>query len=288
MTCQAGILIEPVPSVARHLFFVLDDTEQLTNALLRLTATVNTRDTVVGLGIGTLQALHIGNEKLHAFPALSHSGIHIPSTQHALWCWLRGEDRGELLYRTRAIDNALAPAFKRIHTTEAFRYLTGHDLSGYEDGTENAKGDEAAAIVNDSAAPYGTYATVQHWVHNLAQLHALPQHEQDHIIGRRLSDNEEIDDAPESAHVKRTAMEDFSPEAHVIRRSMPFIDGDEEGLVFLSFADSLTPFEVQLKRMIGMDDNIVDGLFRFSRPTTGGHYWCPPTQDDKLDLSTLL
>lgn len=288
MTCQAGILVEQLPSVARHLFFVINDSTGVAGALQRLAATINTRDTVVGLGISTLHALGKRNEKLHAFPALNHQGIDIPATQQALWCWLRGEDRGELLFRTRAIESALAPAFQRVQTTEAFRYLDGHDLSGYEDGTENAKGEEAAAIVNDTAAPHGTYASIQHWVHDLAYLHALPQLEQDHIIGRRLSDNEEIDDAPEYAHVKRTAMEDFTPEAHVIRRSMPFIEGGEEGLVFLSFADSLTPFEVQLKRMIGLDDDIVDGLFRFSRPVTGGHYWCPPAQQDTLDLSAVL
>jgi len=288
MTCQAGILVESLPSVARHLLFTINHSEDVANALQRLAATINTRDTVIGLGVSTLQTLGKTNKNLHAFPALNHQGIDIPSTQHALWCWLRGEDRGELLFRTRAIEEALAPAFHRVKTTEAFRYLTGHDLSGYEDGTENAKAEEAAAIVNDTVAPHGTYASLQHWVHDLAYLHALPQLEQDHIIGRRLSDNEEIDDAPEYAHVKRTAMEDFTPEAHVIRRSMPFIDGETEGLVFLSFADSLAPFEMQLKRMIGLDDGIIDGLFRFSRPITGGHYWCPPAQNDKLDLSAIL
>lgn len=35
--------------------------------------------------------------------------------------------------------------------------------------------------------------------------------ERDHIIGRRLSDNEELEDAPESAHVKRTAQEASPP-----------------------------------------------------------------------------
>jgi putative iron-dependent peroxidase len=46
--------------------------------------------------------------------------------------------------------------------------------------------------------------------------------EQDHAVGRRRSDNEELDDAPESAHVKRTAQESFEPEAFVVRRSMPW------------------------------------------------------------------
>lgn len=288
MHCQPGILEEMTPSVARHVFFAIDNPEQVAAGLARLAAIVDTNATIVGVGTSTLQALQHNNEKLHAFPALSHQGIDIPSTQHALWCWLRGDDRGELLHRTRTIEQALAPGFKRVHTTEAFRYLDGHDLTGYEDGTENATGEEAAAIVNDTQAPYGTYASVQHWIHDLDVMKSLPQTEQDNIIGRRLSDNEELESAPESAHVKRTAMEDFEPAANVIRRSMPFIDGDDNGLVFLAFADSLVPFEMQLRRMIGLDDDIVDALFRFSRATTGGHYWCPPAVEGKLDLSALL
>ena len=41
--------------------------------------------------------------------------------------------------------------------------------------------------------------------------------QQDNTFGRRINDNTEINDAPESAHVKRTAQEDFSPEAFVLQ-----------------------------------------------------------------------
>lgn len=106
-------------------------------------------------------------------------------------------------------------------------------------------------LLFDSEAPGGSYAAVQHWVHDLAYFKGLPQQEQDHIVERRISDNEELEDAPESARVKRTAMEDFDPEAFVVRRSMPYIDGDEAGLVFLAFGSTLDSFEMQLRRMIG-------------------------------------
>lgn len=288
MKCQARIFAEPVPSVARHVFFTLDNSEHLAEALTRLASMVDGVSTVVGVGASVLQAVGAQLEKLRIFPALSNQGIDVPSTQHALWCWLCGDDRGELLYRTRALQEALAPAFKLVQVTEAFRYLSGHDLSGYEDGTENPVDEAAVEAVSDTQAPYGSYAAIQHWKHDLDFFKSLPQTEQDHIIGRRLSDNEEIEDAPEYAHVKRTAMEDFEPEAFVVRRSMPYIDGDVAGLVFLAFGHSLDAFEMQLKRMIGMDDGITDGLYRFSRPVTGGYYWCPPVKDGQLDLSALL
>lgn len=285
---QTGILAEPVPPVARHLFFTLESIEHLPAALQRLTALVDGDATVVGFGISVLQALETQLLKLRAFPALSANGLDIPSTQHAVWCWLRGDDRGELLHRTNTLIKALAPALSLVQTTEAFRYKDGHDLTGYEDGTENPVEQAAIDAVFDTQAPGGTYAAIQHWVHDLSDFKSLPQQEQDHIFGRRLSDNEELDDAPESAHVKRTAQEDFTPEAFVVRRSMPYIDGEDAGLVFLAFGHTLDSYEMQLRRMIGLDDGITDGLFRFSRPVTGGYYWCPPVENAQLDLSALL
>ena len=47
-------------------------------------------------------------------------------------------------------------------------------------------------------------------------------------------------------------------------------------------------FEVQLRRMSGLEDGIIDGLYRFSRPLSGGYYWCPPISATGVDLSPLL
>lgn len=286
-TYQAGILAEQVPPLARHVFFRLESSEHLTAALRRLAQLVDGDATVIGFGKSLLQALQIPLDKLRVFPALSNQGIDVPSTQQALWCWLRGDDRGELLHRTDALIAALAPALKVVQVTESFRYKSGHDLTGYEDGTENPVAQAAIDAVMDIEAPGGCYVAVQHWQHDLSGFKSLPQEEQDHIFGRRLSDNEELDDAPESAHVKRTAMEDFEPEAFVVRRSMPYIDGDQAGLVFVSFAKTLDFYEMQLRRMMGFDDGIIDGLFSFSRPVTGGYYWCPPIHNGQLKLEVV-
>jgi putative iron-dependent peroxidase len=111
--------------------------------------------------------------------------------------------------------------------------------------------------------------------------------EQDNSMGRRQVDNEELEDAPESAHVKRTAQESFTPEAFVLRRSMPWASDTKHGLVFVAFAHSFDAFEAQLRRMIGAEDGITDALFKFTRPLTGNYFWCPPMRDGRLDLSAL-
>ena len=132
-----------------------------------------------------------------------------------------------------------------------------------------------------------SFAAVQQWLHDFPKYATTSRTEQDNCFGRDQESNGELDDAPVSAHVKRTAQEDFDPEAFVVRRSMPWVAGADAGLVFLAFGKSFDAFEAQLRRMTGHDDGITDALFRFTRPLTGGYYWCPPVAGGTIDLSAL-
>ena len=67
---------------------------------------------------------------------------------------------------------------------------------------------------------------------------------------------------------------------------MPFAGPDSEGLMFVAFGKTLDAFEAQLRRMVGLEDGIPDALFRFSRPVTGGYYWCPPVRGGQLELES--
>jgi putative iron-dependent peroxidase len=174
---------------------------------------------VAGFGRSLVRVLGKEIDGLGVFPVHVGEGFEVPSTPSALWCWLRTEDRGAHVHQTLAITEALEPAFQLYHVMDAFQYGESLDLTGYEDGIENPQGDEAitAAVVQGRGAGMdgSSFVAVQQWVHDLEHFQSLPQGEQDHIIGRRKNDNEEIDDAPESAHVKRTAQESFTPEAFV-------------------------------------------------------------------------
>ncbi len=68
---------------------------------------------------------------------------------------------------------------------------------------------------------------------------------------------------------------------------MPWAEDGQAGLVFLAFGHSLDAFEALMRRMAGLEDGIVDALFRFSRPLAGGYYWCPPLRGGRLDLTAL-
>ena len=292
MNAQPGLLAE-VPSHARYLTFrrrpAAADPRP---ALERLAALPVDEARVVGLGASLVDELEGGIEGLRTFPAMEGKGLSVPSTPAALWCWLRGEDRGELVLLARLLRRTLADAFEADTVIDAFRHLDGRDLTGYEDGTENPTGEDAVATAVVSGTGEGldggSFVAVQQWVHDLDRFETFGSREQDEVIGRRRSDNEEMEDAPEAAHVKRTEQEAFDPPAYLLRRSMAWADAAREGLVFVSFGSSLDPFETLLRRMTGADDGIADHLFRFTHPVTGAYFWCPPVSGGRLDLRAVL
>ena len=289
-TVQVGILAV-VPRLARYLVYSLTPSSEPRTALLGLGDHADGEYTVIGIGQSTVLALGRTIEGLRVFPCYSGAGIDVPSTPGALWCWLRGEDRGELTHRTRLIARTVSPAFQLEKVIDAFQYGPSLDLTGYEDGTENPTGEQAYAVAVLQKSGEGldgsSFVAVQQWVHDLTRFESMSGLEQDHTIGRRKSDNQEINDAPMSAHVKRTAQESFEPPAFVVRRSMPWADETGEGLVFVAFGESFRPFEALLRRMVGADDGIADALFTFTRPISGNYFWCPPMHKGKLDLRAL-
>lgn len=290
MTCQPAIL-EPVPAHARHLFFDLNSSAHPHAALQALAAVCDGQSVVLGMGVGVAQALGVQVPGLHGFPDLPKARPQIPVTQHALWLWLRGDEPGDLLLRGHELQALIAPAFTQVGAVDSFLHRDSRDLTGYEDGTENPTGEaaiEAAVAQGQGAGIDGSsFVAVQQWLHDFPTYDRMSRAEQDDCIGRRRDDNEEFESAPESAHVKRTAQEDFDPAAFVVRRSMPWVAGVDAGLVFLAFGKSFDAYEALLRRMTGYDDGISDALFSFTRPLTSGYYWCPPMAGKVIDLSAL-
>lgn len=288
--CQPGILA-PLPPHARHLVFELIAEAAPSAVAARLGALAIDERLVVGLGPATVALLGGAVPGLRPMPHAVGHGVEMPSTPCALWCWLRGDDRGDLIHATRELERELEDAFELAEVVESFVHAGGRDLSGYEDGTENPE-DRAAEVALVTGAGPGldgsSFVSLQVWHHDLESFAALAEEERDEIIGRRHADNEEIAEAPESAHVKRAAQESFAPAAFLLRRSMPWSDPHGEGLVFVAFAASLDPFEAIARRMVGAEDGVVDALFRFTRPLSGAHCWCPPVARGRLDLRAAV
>ena len=289
-TPQPGILA-PIPAASRHLFFHVNACHDAPRALQALRGLVDGFAVVVGIGAELAAGLDAPIPGLRPFPSLPGARVPIPYVPYALWCWLRGSDRGELFHTGREIENALAGVFTLELAIDCFCHRDSRDLTGYEDGTENPVDEAAlaAAIVSHEGDGLdgGSFASVQQWLHDIERFQRLSPGEQDDTVGRSRIDNEELEDAPDSAHVKRTAQEDFDPPAFMVRRSMPWTAERRGGLVFLAFGHSPDAFEAVLRRMSGAEDDIHDALFNFTRPLNGAHYWCPPLLDGRPDWRAL-
>jgi len=126
---QPGILA-PVPPFARCISFQLSPGEDPLNALGNLAERTLGEDLVVGIGQPLALALQSEIPGLRGFTSLCGPGISIPSTQAALWCWLRGTDRGELMHAGRALEADLDPSFEVDQILDTFVYAGGRDLTG--------------------------------------------------------------------------------------------------------------------------------------------------------------
>ncbi|MEK6788060.1 MAG: Dyp-type peroxidase [Pseudomonadota bacterium] len=290
-TAQTGILAD-IPGHALYVSYQLADVTALPAALRSLQAEADGDRCVVGIGASLVAALNASIPGLRDGFDIPGALVPLPQQPIALWLWLRGEDRGDLLLAERAWTQRLQPAFVRHQWVDAFRHGDGRDLTGYKDGTENPVDELAVAAACVSSANIdlegSSFAAIQQWLHQFERFDAMSPEAQDHAIGRRRSDDVELEDAPESAHVKRTAQEDFEPEAFVLRRSMPWSAGNRAGLMFVAFGHSFQAFEAQLTRMSGAEDGVLDALFQFSQPVTSHYVWCPPMLDGHLDLNLLL
>lgn len=283
---QPGILA-PVPRAGRYLTFAITAPQATVSAMASLCGLVDGDRLVLGLGQSLVRQLGRRVAGLKTF-----NGPGVLPRPAALWCWLRGDDRGELLLASRRLQKVLAPAFVTVEIVDAFRYTPADcDLSGYRDGTANPRGDDAIAAALVTGRGPGidgsSFAVVQQWLHDFERLERIAADAMDLVIGRRKTDDTEIDGAPASSHLRRTDQESFNPAAPLLRRSMPWSDARQAGLMFAAFGRSFEAFEAQWKRMTGGEDGLKDDLFQFSRPIGCAYFWCPPLKNGRLDLSTL-
>ena len=239
---------------------------------------------VVGFGKNLMHKLGVKVTSYREFPTLN-AQINIPATHGDIFVFIRDQEPGKVAIRSLKVRNILASCFDIQIQINGFRYLAkpdqnGRDLTGYEDGTENPTGNDAInAVTNEDGS---CFVVVQQWLHDLNKFNTYPQKLKDHTIGRRLSDNEELDNAPASSHVNRTDQASFESDADILRRSMPFSNQSGDGLMFLAYCENLDRFEMQMRRMAGLNDGIIDALFTFSQPINSAYFYCPAIENGQL------
>lgn len=279
---QTGI-IEENTSSEMFLLFNLADTTKLLDVLTTLSRVVDGSHAVVGFG----------NKMMTYFPKVDkyeqhkfNSPLMSDEAGFDLAIWLKNDDKGKLFHHALKLRNLLDGTFALQKTVASYAYRKNFDLSDFEDGIENPQGDDMlpVAIADDGSS----FWVLQQWQHDFAWLERAPQATKEACIGRSMDDSHQLDDLPESAHVKKSAKENFTPEAELLRKSMPWSDDQlNGGLMFSAFGHSFRAFNLQMASMLGIDDNIHDGVFKFSKILNTSYLWCPPSVDGGLDLSLL-
>lgn len=107
---------------------------------------------------------------------------------------------------------------------------------------------------------------LQQWLHDFDWLNSASQSAKEECFGRSLDDSHQLENFKDFAHFKRSAKENFEPEAQILRKSMPWSDDQlNGGFMFSGFAPSFRSFNLQMGNMLGCSDGIIDGVFKFSK-----------------------
>ena len=258
-----------------------------------LVRSVSARDPAAGLtcvlGISTVgwDRMFPGGPRpaeLHPFREFKADDRHAMATPGDLMFHIRA-NRMDLCYElTALIVHRLGEAAVTVDEVHGFRYFDDRDLIGFVDGTENPQGQRArdAALIGAEDPDFtgGSYVITQRYVHRMAAWAALPTDQQEQIIGRTKADDVELADTvrPTRAHnVLTVIMENGQPQP-ILRANMPYgrPGAGDVGTYFIGYCRTPRITELMIEAMfIGRPPGNYDRLLDFSRPVTGGLFFCP-------------
>lgn len=251
---------------------------------------------VVGFGPVLAEQLSIETPAdFRAFETIGNQTRSAIASQHDLWIWIHGDDRGAIFDAALRARRAMTEVGAIVGDVPCFVYKDNRDLTGFIDGTENpeaAEGRKLAVVGEGLAGRGGSTVLVQRWDHDLDSFHTLSVAEQEDIIGRTKPDSVELgeDVLPATSHIARVVMEDDDgEEIEVYRRSVPWGDSTEAGLMFVAFTNELAKVDNMVRAMFGSldtdeDAEVYDHLTDFSDARTSSYFFAP----DQTTLTALL
>jgi len=205
-------------------------------------------------------------------------GFVMPGTQHDAVLWLSGSAYDVVFETSRGAIAELAGTATVSDETSSWPYRHDRDLTGFIDGSENptlVEAPEFAVIGDGRPGAGGSILLLQKWMHDSNAWEALPEHEQEQIIGRTKLDSVELEDKPDDSHVASTDQDRFGK---IFRRNMPYGTVTDHGTMFVGFCAEQRPLAAMLENMAGMNGTARDALTRYTRPLTGAYYFVPPIE----------
>ena len=240
------------------------------------------------VAIGSNLARQIGIETASDFRPFETigSGSRVAmATPHDLVLWIHGNEQGAIYDAALHARRTLTEVGAIVGDVPAFVYRDNRDLTGFIDGTENPDVDGAqslAVVADGQPGEGGSTMLMQRWVHKLDAFHALDVTEQERVIGRTKPDSIELegDALPDTAHIARVVMEDDAgDEVEIYRRSVPWGDSTEAGLMFIGFTDELDKIDKMVRAMFGPLEgeraDVYDHLTDFSSVRTSNYFFAP-------------
>jgi porphyrinogen peroxidase len=212
-------------------------------------------------------------------------GFSMPATQHDLVFWISGGSYDTVFDATIEVASALRAVTAIATETPGWTYHRDLDLTGFIDGTENPPLQVAPSeilVPPGTPGAGGSILLLQKWAHDAAAWSALPQSEQERVIGRSKADSAELSDRPASSHAARTDQDEFG---RILRRNTPYGSVTEHGTMFVGFAAEQRTLERMLESMAGLT-GVRDELTRYTTPLTGAYYFVPSVDDlQRFDVS---
>jgi len=208
-------------------------------------------------------------------PVVGAGAYTLPATQHDMVMWLAGPSYDVVFDLSRAIVTALADYAKLVHEIVGWPYHHDRDLTGFIDGTENpplVEATQAAIIGAGQAGEGGSILLLQQWEHDVPGWEGLGVAGQEHAMGRRKSDSEELDPKPPASHVARNDQDRLGK---IFRRNVAYGDVHDHGTIFVGFCAKQSTLATMLEAMVGLDGGPRDELTLFTRALTGAYYFIP-------------
>lgn len=216
--------------------------------------------------------------ELETFTPLGKGNVTAPATDADVMLHMHSARPDLHFYILRSFMNQVREDVTMLDESDAFRYLDSRDMTGFEDGTENPKGDERAqvALIQEGEFAGGSYMMWQRYVHKLAAWERLSIAQQEKVIGRTKPDSVELDNVPPKSHVGRVDLKEDGKGLKIVRHSLPYgqVSG-EHGLVFIAYCNRLYNFKTMLESMYGHSDQHQDIMLNFTDAVTGAYFFTP-------------
>lgn len=309
MGLQPGI-IEPPQKHATVLVFDLADASALQDALETLTEDLHERlhdwyaddglSVTVGYGLPLFDKLGgAAPEGLRLMPGWEGDDFDPAATQGDVVVQICADERSTTYQVEKSVLAQLGPALTVKERHVGFGLPESRGVLGFVDGTGNPKGADrvdVVAIPDDEPHAGGSFLVLRKIREDLSRWDRLTVDDQERVVGRKKADSAKLDppeSTPRTSHRLKSSYRDADgEEVEILRRSFPYDEGGEAGLIFICFVADLLQFEQVKGQMVSDhtgDERVgKDAIEDFYTTVSGGYYFAPPAPDGDGSLGDVL